>query len=135
MEKTNAHALERLPDAELEVMLALWQTGRPMKVLELREALSGTHDWQKATVQVLLGRLCERGFVAAAREQNYKLYHPLVTEEDYRASESRTLMQKLCRGSVSTLVASLISSRTLDETDLEELEALLAQGKRGERHD
>ena len=135
MENTTERTLERLPDAELEVMLALWQAGRPMKALELREALAGEHDWQKATVQVLLGRLCERGFVAAESERNYKLYRPLVTEEDYRAAESRTLMQKLCRGSISTLVASLISSRALDEADLDELESLLAKGKRGGRHD
>ena len=135
MEKKIDRSLERLPDAELEVMLALWQAGRPMKVLELREALAGEHDWQKATVQVLLGRLCDRGFAAAEQERNYKLYRPLVSEADYRASESRTLMRKLCRGSVSTWVASLIESRALEEADLDELESLLAKGKRGGRRD
>lgn len=127
--------LERLPDAELEVMLVLWQADRPMKAVELRDALAERHDWQKATVQVLLNRLCERGFAAAETERNYKLFRPLVSEEAYRASESSTLMRKLCRGSLGTLVASLISTGELDEKDFEELEEILRVGKRGDRRD
>ncbi|MBQ2767694.1 MAG: BlaI/MecI/CopY family transcriptional regulator [Clostridia bacterium] len=131
-DRKNARSLERLPDAELEVMLVLWGEGRPMKALELRDRLAEQHGWQKATVQVLLGRLCTRGFVATEDERNYKLYRPLVSEEDYRAAESSTLMRKLCRGSISTLVASLISANELDEADLDELEAMLHSGKRGD---
>lgn len=125
---------DRLPDAELEVMLAFWAADRPMKVAELRDALADEHDWQKATVQVLLARLCDRGFVTASTERNYKLYAPAVAEADYRAAESRTLMRKLCRGSVSTLVASLIEADALDDDDLDALEALL-DGKRGGHRD
>ncbi len=135
MKHIKERTLEHLPDAELEIMLVLWKAKRPMKVLELREALSAEHDWQKATVQVLLGRLCERGFVAAETERNYKLYRPIVKESAYRAAESSVLMHKLCRGSVSTLVASLIESSALDEADLNELELLLAKGKRGGKDD
>lgn len=127
-------AFERLPDAELEVMLALWAADGPMKVAELRAALAPAHAWQKATVQVLLDRLVHRGFVTAATERNYKRYTPAIAEADYRAAESSALMHKLCRGSVCTLLASLIESDTLSEADLDDLEALLNR-KRGERHD
>lgn len=128
-DRKNVRSLERLPDAELEVMLVLWGEGRPMKALELRDRLADRHGWQKATVQVLLGRLCTRGFVAADEERNYKLYRPLVTEEEYRAAESDSLVRRLFRGSASSLVASLISANALDESDLAELEAMLRRGK------
>ena len=56
-------SLQRLPDAELEVMQALWgQKAYPVSSGELMAGLSGRH-WQTATLLKLLSRLEERGFV------------------------------------------------------------------------
>ena len=55
--------LERLPDAELEVMQALWaQKTYPAASGELMEALAGKR-WRMPTLLKLLSRLEERGFV------------------------------------------------------------------------
>ena len=53
----------RLPDAELEVMQALWsQTQYPVTTAELLPRLA-EHRWQTATLLKLLSRLEDRGFV------------------------------------------------------------------------
>ena len=55
--------LERLPDAELGVMQALWaQKAYPASSGELMEALEGKR-WRMPTLLKLLSRLEERGFV------------------------------------------------------------------------
>ena len=54
----------RLPDAELEVMQALWrQEDYPVSTAELTACLTDRR-WQTATLIKLLSRLEERGFVA-----------------------------------------------------------------------
>lgn len=57
--------MERLPDAELEVMQALWRQEKyPVSSAALMEELAGRR-WQTATLLKLLSRLEERGFVEA----------------------------------------------------------------------
>lgn len=122
--------IDRLPDAMLDIMLVLWAEGRPMKATEILTALGLKHTWKRATLHVLLGRLEERGFLSTKEVSNYKLYTPLISEDDYIALESKTILQKLCRGSFSTLASSLIRSRSLTENDLSELSALIEENKK-----
>ena len=53
----NQTTFTRLPDAELDVMQALWQAGRPTRPSQLLEALRDKRDWSLSTLQVLLTRL------------------------------------------------------------------------------
>ena len=55
--------MERLPDAELEVMQALWRQEKyPVSSAALMEELAGRR-WLRSTLLNLLSRLDERGFV------------------------------------------------------------------------
>lgn len=88
----------RLPDAELEVMQALWaQRAYPASSAELMEALEG------------------RG----------NLYAPLVSRQDYLAAESRSFLERFHGGSLPSLVAALVESRTVTEQEIAELEEIL----------
>ena len=125
MKSTNTSLPERLPDTMLDIMLVLWSENRPMKATEILRELSTKHNWKRATLHVLLGRLEERGFIQAENESNYKRYYPLISEDEYISLESKTILHKLCRGSFSTLVTSLIRSRSLTDENLQELSTLL----------
>ena len=50
--------LERLPEAELDVMLALWTHTQPVRTARLLEDLADK-AWSLSTLKVLLGRLAE----------------------------------------------------------------------------
>ena len=66
--------MERLPDAELEVMQALWRQEKyPVSSAALMEELAGRR-WQTATLLKLLSRLEERGFVKREKEGRNNLY-------------------------------------------------------------
>ena len=124
-------AMERLPDAELEVMQALWaQESYPASSGALMERLAGKH-WRMPTLLKLLSRLEERGFVRREKDGRSNLYTPLVQREDYLAAESREFLQRLHGGSLPSLVAALIDSRAISRQDLAELEDILRGGDDG----
>ena len=60
--------LERLPDAERDVMLVLWKYHSPVRTARIWQDVSQTHDWTLSTLKVLLGRLTDKGFVELTRQ-------------------------------------------------------------------
>ena len=122
--------MRRLPDAELEVMKALWRTGpdTPRAALEAELAPFG---WAANTVNTYLSRLADKGFVAVRREGRTNLYTPLVGREDYLSFDSRAVVDRLY-GSPRNFVAAL-AREGLEAGELEELQALLEELKGGPR--
>ena len=121
------HTIRRLPDTELEVMQALWASDTPVPRAQLEERLAQTHPMATTTLLTLLSRLSEQGFVRVDQEGRKSLYAPLVTREDYLAAQSRSFIQKLCGGSLSTFASALCDSG-LSKEELEELRELLKEG-------
>ena len=116
--------LSRLPDAELEVMQALWQAAPyPAHTAAITEHLN--RNWKAPTLLKLLSRLEGRGFVRALKEGRVNLYTPLVEREDYLRFESRSFLSRLHGGSLSSLVAALYPDTNLTDEDLSELERIL----------
>ena len=122
------HTIRRLPDTELEVMQALWASDTPVLRTQLEERLAQTHPMATTTLLTLLSRLSEKGFVRVDKEGRKSLYAPLVTREDYLAAQSRSFIQKLCGGSLSTFASALCDSG-LSKEELEELRELLKEGE------
>lgn len=122
-----SHTIRRLPDTELEVMQALWASDTPTSRAQLEERLAQTHPMATTTLLTLLSRLSEKGFVRVEKEGRKSLYAPLVTREDYLAAQSRSFIQKLCGGSLSTFASALCDSG-LSKEELEELRELLKEG-------
>ena len=117
----------RLPDAELEVMKALWSLERyPAHTGEIAARLD--KSWKAPTLLKLLSRLEDRGFVAGTKEGRANGYTPLVEERDYLARESRSFLERVHGGSLSSLVASLYSEVSLTQEDLAALERILEKG-------
>ena len=121
------HTIRRLPDTELEVMQALWASDTPVPRAQLEARLAQTHPMATTTLLTLLSRLSEKGFVRVDKEGRKSLYAPLVTREDYLAAQSRSFIQKLCGGSLSTFASALCDSG-LSKEELEELRELLKEG-------
>lgn len=119
---------KRLPDAELEVMQAVWSLEPPVTAAQVQQNVPS--DWKATSVLTFLSRLCDRGFLSCEKEGRQNLYTPLVTREAYLQRESRSFVERLCGGSVKNLVASLSDAGALTEQDIEDLRAFLdAQGR------
>ena len=117
-----------LPDAELAVMQALWALGEyPAHTGDIAAGLG--RDWKAPTLIKLLSRLEERGFVEGGKAGRANVYTPRVRREDYLAAESRSFLNRLHGGSLSSLVAALASEAGLTDDDVKALEAILKKGE------
>ena len=121
-------SVRRLPDAELEVMQALWACEPPVSRADLEPILEKSHPMATTTLLTLLSRLEEKGFVMTEKVGRGKRYFPLVSQKDYLAAQSRRFVEKLCGGSISAFAAALCDSG-LSKEELEELRGLLERGK------
>ena len=120
-------AMRRLPDAELEVMQAIWACEAPVARAEIEEILFKTHPMAMTTLLTLLSRLAEKGFVRIEKIGRSSRYTPLVSQEDYLSAQSRRFVDKLCRGNISTFAAALCNSG-LTKEELTELREMLERG-------
>ena len=121
---------KRLPDAELEVMKALWQAGEPLTRPEL-EARLAQHHWASTTLLALLARLEAKGCVAREKQGRGYLYRAVLSRRDYLPVESRSALARLFEGSAKNLVAAMAESDALTDRDIDELEEYLAELKAG----
>lgn len=118
----------RLPDAELEIMQAIWSLQPPVTAAEVQQKVS--RDWKATSVLTFLSRLCDKGFLSCEKQGRSNHYTPLITQESYLQRESCSFVDRLCGGSVKNLVASLSDAGALSARDIDELRAFLdAQGR------
>lgn len=118
--------IRRLPDAELEVMQALWDCEAPAGREAIEAILYPTHPMAMTTLLTLLTRLREKGFVTIEKQGRRSVYTPCVSREDYLAAQSRNFFQRLCGGNLSALANALCDSG-LSREELAELRALLGR--------
>src|SRR3546814_15183102 len=79
-----------ISEAESAVMEVLWARS-PLGAEEVFQSLSGSREWQEATVQTLLNRLLRKGAVRAPREGRRYLYHPVLEREAWLRDESQEI--------------------------------------------
>ena len=113
----------KISDSELEVMKLLWQAGDALPVTEIRETLQRTRGWEATTVKTLVSRLVSKGALRQER-QNVFYYSPLITEREYNAWATDSLIRRLYNGSARELVAALVRSEGLTQQDIEELRTM-----------
>ena len=120
-------AIRRLPDAELEVMQAIWACEPPVSRTDIDEILRDTHPMAQTTLLTVLTRLSEKGFVEIRKEGRSARYIPVVAKQDYLAQQSRRFVQKVCKGSLPAFAAALCDSG-LTKDELAQLLELLERG-------
>ena len=124
--------MRRLPDSELELMMIIWDAGRPMSRNEIEEQLPGERQLSATTILSFLSRLQEKRFVQVRKEGRNNVYEPLVRKEDYLKQESRSIWKRLYQNSVGNFMAALGQGDELTDQDLDELQEFLDR-KRKER--
>ena len=119
--------VRRLPDAELEVMQALWDCGAPASRAEIAARLEDTHPMAPTTLLTLLSRLGEKGFLSVQKIGRSAQYTPLVSRQEYLAQQGSRFFHQLCGGSLSAFANALCHSG-LTQEELAQLRQLLERG-------
>ncbi len=120
--------IRRLPDAEQEVMQAIWMCEAPVSRTDIEEILYKDHPMAMTTLLTLLTRLNEKGFISIEKVGRRSYYTPCIAREEYLASQSKTFFQKLCGGNVSIFANALCDSG-LSEEELKQLRDFLERNE------
>lgn len=119
---------DRLPDAELSIMKVIWKEKAPVGTGRIIELISEEKNWSRSTIQVLLSRLEERGFLECQKEGRLKYYLPLVKEETYCKKETKNFLENFYNNSYKNLIASLVQDKAMSEKDVEEIIEIIKKG-------
>lgn len=116
---------KKLSDAELEIMLVVWHSKQPVTSTFILENLKEKRNWVLSTLMSVLTRLSQKGYLSCDRTTRTNLYSSIITENEYKAVESKNLLERLYGNSLRNLVTSLYDERSIDEKDLSELRSFL----------
>lgn len=122
--------MRRLPDSELEMMMIIWDVGRPVTRAEIEMQLPKERQLSATTILSFLSRLQEKGFVDVYREGKTNVYKAVVPKEEYLQEESRSIWKRLYQNSVGNFMTALGSGEELSEEDLDELQEFLDRERR-----
>jgi len=114
-----------LANAELAVIDLLWQQDR-LTARHIREQLyPGATKAQHGTVQRLLQRLEDKGFVERDRTLPVHLFSAVISRQAYACSQLESLADKLTGGSLAPLITHLMEQKKISRTEIERLRRIL----------
>lgn len=113
--------MKKLPDAEFEIMKAVWANEPPMTTTIIMKQLGKEKAWKIQTVVSLMLRLVERGFLRSEKHGKERTYFPLVDKEDYLKFETGNFMKQYHDSSLFNLINTLYDDEALSNEDIDEL--------------
>ncbi len=117
-------------ESEYRFCLILWEhepvTGRELVRL-CREQLG----WKQSTTYTVIKRLSERGIV----KNEQSVVTSLVTKEQVQAAEIDELVEKTFEGSLPAFVAAFTKHRKMTMAEIDAVQAMIDQYRKGEGHD
>lgn len=116
--------LPPLANAELAVMGLLWERQRAT-ARQIREALYADQKNQHGTVQRLLQRLEEKGYVHRDVDLPVHLFSATVSREDYATGQLESLAERLTGGSLAPIMTRLVEQKRISQAEIDRLRRIL----------
>jgi len=121
--------LASLPPRERQIVDILYEQG-PSVVGEILDALD--HEVTGSAVRAMLKRLEDKGFVARKPSEAGFVYSPALPEATARKSALGQVVKVFFNGSPVGAVSALLGMEDkLDNDELDKLEQLIAQARKG----
>ena len=114
-----------LARAELAVMDLLWQNER-MTARQIREQLyPDATKAQHGTVQRLLQRLEDKGYVERDRTIAVHFFSAVISRQTYAGQQLESLANELTAGSFAPLITHLVEERKISRSEVKRIRAIL----------
>lgn len=113
--------IQRMSDAEKQIMQLIWAAGRPITTREIIANLPEGNNWKQSTVITFLARLMEKGILKATRISKANYYEPCLTEQKYRNFETKQFIADVHKDSVLSFISALCDNGDLTKEDIEKL--------------
>ena len=117
-------SMKKLPDAEFEIMKAIWHSDEPVTSPVLTEKLRfllPEKEWKAQTVLTMLVRLEKKGFLRSEKNSKERNYYTVISEDDYLKIEQENFKKRFSGRSFSALVKALYDGKNVSEDEIEEL--------------
>ena len=124
MPQTPTKRLVRLSGAHQEIMDIIWGSRQPLSSAEILAHLTN-RSWAQSTVVTALVRLEAKGYVSRDRSTRPQRFAAAITEAEYRERESREFLQRMHKGSISSMVAALNNSGVISAAEKAKLQAII----------
>lgn len=112
---------------EWSIMELLWES--PRTLMELVNTLGKTLSWSKSTVTTMVRRMTEKGLVDYDTDGRTKLFRAAVCRENVVAQETDSLLNRAYRGSLGLMLSTMVNSKRLSKSDIDELYEILRQAE------
>ena len=117
--------MKKIPDAELELMMVIWDSEQPVSRMEIEMKLGNGRDVVPSTLLSLLSRLEKRGFVRKEKQGNINYYNARVEKSAYLQEEGQRVLDKMFGSSLKNFVTALYDGKGLNREEIAELQAFI----------
>ena len=117
--------IKTLGEAEFQIMQVIWLTKEPVSSNYILNELQEKRKWQLSTLMTSLNRLVDKGFLICDRSTGKNLYSAIISENDYKAKESKNFLEKLYNNSIQNLITTLYTNKMMKNVDVDELRKFL----------
>jgi predicted transcriptional regulator len=122
-----ARTPQDVTDTELAVLQILWEQGASTRRQIADVLYPGGGPAHITTVQKLLERLEEKGYVARGPGDGPVTFTATIDREQLISRRLLDVADKLCGGSLTPLLMNLVRAKTLTSRELQELQDLLKE--------
>ncbi|MDO5602397.1 MAG: BlaI/MecI/CopY family transcriptional regulator [Oscillospiraceae bacterium] len=112
--------VEKISEAEAEIMRAVWGHQGPVTYTYLRTLLTEQKGWESPTVNTLVNRLVKKGILNQEKKEVY-YYTATLSEKEYTLEKTKAFIQKVYGGSAKGLVSALFTNHDITQEDFNEL--------------
>ena len=125
---------KNLTPTEWHLMECLWdhapRTGR-----EAAEYMTRSQGWSRSPTLPLLRRMTAKGFIGCREENGLHVYVPLLARSEAAVRETDSFLNRVYRGSVSTLLSAVTQRQNLTKAEIEELYDIIRKAEEVQCHD
>lgn len=120
-----------LSDGEWKLMNLLWNES-PQTIGNMVEALKNDTGWTKATINIMLNRLSEKGAVRIDTSWVRKRFYPVLERDEAVRQEAKNMLSKIKTSGLGLLVNTMAKESDLSDEEIEELYRILKEGRETE---
>ena len=112
----------KLPEAEYDVMVALWSSKvSPVNTAYLMENVGNSKGWKAPTLISFLTRLEDRGFIHSEKKGKERYYYADAVKDDYIKYVTNDFLNKYHEGSFVKMMDLLYDKHSLSSEELDEM--------------
>ncbi len=116
-----------LSDGEWKLMNLLWDEN-PLTIAQMVDSLKRDTGWSRATINIMLTRLSEKGAVRIENIGRQKRFYPVFPREAAVRQEAHSTLERIRTRGIGLLLSTMAKESEFTDEEVEELYRILKEG-------